>query len=127
MKPGRLLALALAPGLALGLACAPPTARLAYDWGSQEGALQALMKHPGGLPAYGATLKRQLERNPDGQRVPPGLYAEYGTFLWAEGHPAEAAEWFAKEKARWPEAAKFMDRMIAACAPPAPGPGGALP
>ena len=104
--------------LALALGCAVPATRPGFDWGGYEDHLHRLMGNPGGLEAYGASLRRTIERNPDGTRVPPGIYAEYGYVLLLSGRKADAAEFFKKEKTRWPEATLIMDRMIRACAPP---------
>lgn len=118
MKPWIPLVLALAAG------CAPPSVRKGYDWGGYDEHLHALMRNPSGLEAYGASLRRIIDRNPDGTWVPPGIYAEYGYVLFLAGRKPEAADYFAREKTRWPESAKIMDRMIQSCAPPAePGPG----
>lgn len=104
--------------LALALGCAVPATRPGFDWGGYEDNLHRLMRNPGGLEAYGASLLRTIERNPDGARVPPGIYAEYGYVLLLSGRKSEAAAYFTKEKTRWPEATLIMDRMIRACAPP---------
>ncbi|BDU72015.1 DUF4810 domain-containing protein [Mesoterricola silvestris] len=104
--------------LALALGCAAPATCPGLDWGGYEDSLRRLVANPGGLEAYGASLRRILDRNPDGTRVPPGLYAEYGYVLFLSGRKEEAAGFFTKEKTRWPEASLLMDRMIRACAPP---------
>jgi hypothetical protein len=113
--------------LIAGVACAPPSPRSLYDWAGYDTSLYKLMKSPADIDAYGLALKKAIDRNPDGRRVAPGIYAEYGYVLFATGHKPEAADFFAKEKTRWPESARIMDRMIANCAPPPPPPPTPLP
>ena len=110
--------------LAAGLGCVPPNHTL-YDWGGYDANLHALMKDPTALEAYGLCLKHQIEGCKDDTRVPPGIYAEYGYVLYATGHRPESLEFFRREKARWPESARIMDRMIANCAQPQPPAAGA--
>jgi len=45
-------------------------------------------------------------------RVAPGLYANLGYIYLKTGNSSKAIENFKKEKAIYPEAAHFMDRMI---------------
>lgn len=69
------------------------------------------------------TLRELIDRHPDGQRLPPGICAEYGYVLLAVGRPGEAQPYFEMEKRFWPEATRLMDRMIGTCRPkPAPAP-----
>ena len=45
-------------------------------------------------------------------RVAPGMYANLGYIYLKQGNAKKALENFKKEKATYPEAAHFMDRMI---------------
>jgi hypothetical protein len=122
---------ALVLGLALAAAgCAP---RAHYGWGSYHQVLYAHYRAPQEREAFVAGLWATIQAaEQEGLRVPPGLYAEYGYALFEEGRTQEAVAWFEKEKAAWPEARLFMDKMIrnAGQRGPAPapttGPAGAL-
>jgi hypothetical protein len=46
--------------------------------------------------------------------VPPGIYAEYGFLLFKSGKAANSLQWFAKEKAQYPESGVFMDMLTRA-------------
>lgn len=114
MKAGAFLLLALAAG------CQGPSTR--YDWQGYDMRLGGLMKDPAQLDAYGLALKSLADDHPDGKRVPPGILAECGYALYANGHRDEARAMFEREKALWPESTVLMDRMIAACAQKPPPP-----
>lgn len=60
-----------------------------------------------------ATLKELdeiIKANPN--RVPPGIYAEYGYLLLQQKQAKEAVAYFKKEMAIYPESTVFMQRMI---------------
>ncbi|MFV0347444.1 MAG: DUF4810 domain-containing protein [Halodesulfovibrio sp.] len=46
--------------------------------------------------------------------VPPGIYAEYGFLLFKSGKAANSLQWYAKEKALYPESGVFMDMLTRA-------------
>ena len=60
------------------------------------------------------SIETAIENAKDSQsgRVAPGLYANLGYIYLKEGQNKKAIESFKKEKALYPESAKFMDRMI---------------
>ena len=60
------------------------------------------------------SIEEAIENAKDSQsgRVAPGLYANLGYIYLKEGQNKKAIENFKKEKALYPESAKFMDRMI---------------
>ncbi|HLO67140.1 MAG TPA: DUF4810 domain-containing protein [Holophaga sp.] len=123
-KPTRLLLLAV-PAL-LWTACKPPEM---YHWGKYEDSLYKIAKDPTAMDRYGENLIVQINAAEGLNKVPPGIYAEYGYFLLARKRGEEAVVFFRKEKERWPESAVLMDRMIASAAPkpaeapkPAPAP-----
>jgi hypothetical protein len=97
--------------------CKPPQT---YEWGNYEGALYSLMKDPSSLDSYGKSLRRHVEDGQQSGKVPPGIYAEYGYFLTVTNQPAEAIKYYEKEKQRWPESARLMDKMILNCRAPRP-------
>ena len=53
-----------------------------------------------------------LEAEQLGQKVPPGICAEFGYALFEEGQAAESLPWFQREKETWPESTVLMDKMI---------------
>ena len=57
-------------------------------------------------------LAIQNAQNSQSGRVAPGLYANLGYIYLKEGKNKLAIENFQKEKALYPEATHFMDRMI---------------
>jgi hypothetical protein len=91
-------------------ACAPPTM---YHWNGYDSALYAHYQAPAEREDFVRALRTTiLDAEQRGLKVPPGLYAEYGYALLEEGKPTEAVPWFQKEKAKWPESAVLMDKMI---------------
>ncbi len=103
-------AILLVAGAAIALiGCKPPTI---YDWGNYEGSLYTLMKNPTSMEKYGKSLVSLIQDAEGSGRVPPGIYAEYGYFLYVTNQPGEAVKYFEKEKQRWPESARLMDKMI---------------
>ena len=102
-------------GLLVLVGCKPAQT---YEWGNYEGSLYSLMKDPSSLEKYGLTLQRQIVNGEGSGKVPPGIYAEYGYFLSVTNQPGEATKYFEKEKQRWPESARLMDKMILNCKSP---------
>lgn len=83
-----------------------------YDWGEYEPRLYAYYKDPDDLEPLMADLESTLAAGEETQRVPPGLYAEYGYFLMTKKRHDEAIAYFNKEKTAWPESSVLMDKMI---------------
>lgn len=85
-----------------------------YYWGGYEDNLYAMYKKPEKSKEYQETLRRILERcDESGQRVPPGIRAEYGYCLYKEGKLEEAIAYFKKERETWPESVYLMNTLIA--------------
>lgn len=109
-------------------------ARPYYHWGSYNETLYAHYKTPLEREAWIGGLKTTiLEAEAQGERVPPGIYAEYGCALLEEGNTQQAIVYFKKEQKLWPEARFFMEKMVRNAEqrggqPTAPtvGPSGAL-
>lgn len=61
------------------------------------------------------TLQRIIERAPQSasMRVPPGIHAHLGYMYLQQGALSSARAQFVQEKAVYPEATQFMDRLIA--------------
>jgi hypothetical protein len=86
-----------------------------YDWGNYESKLYTYYKSPTSeeqqeLVNELAEIFARTEKK--GISPPPGLYAEYGTFLFQEGEYQKAIQFYKKEKNVWPESTKFMDSLI---------------
>ena len=92
-------------------ACAVPQKK--YEWGTYEQSLYEYYKAPANAVALAASIEATIAgAEKAGRPVPPGMYAEYGYLLLQQGRSQDAAGFFTKEKARWPESATLMSRMI---------------
>jgi hypothetical protein len=83
-----------------------------YSWGSYETQVYSYLKGES-RAAQLATLERDLGKiGADGKAVPPGFYAHLGLLYAETGNNAKALACFQAEKARFPEAAAFMDFLL---------------
>ncbi len=120
--------LALAAVAALASACAP---KATYYWGQYDTALYHYYTNPQDRDAWIETLRTTiLEAEQRGDKVPPGICAEYGYALFEEGQAEASVPWFQREKDTWPESAVLMEKMIRnakrrGAQPPPPGQGAA--
>lgn len=111
MRPGPALLLF---GALLLAGC--QTVKPLYYWGNYENVIYLGYAKPDK-----ATLALQLEKLQDdvsrtaahNARAHPGLHAQLGYVLYQLGRVDEAVREFEAEKNLFPEAAPFMDRMIA--------------
>lgn len=83
-----------------------------YDWGEYESRLYDYYEDPDTLEPLVKDLESTIVAGEQDQRVPPGLYAEYGYFLLVTKQHDEAIAYFTKEKTAWPESTVLMDKMI---------------
>lgn len=85
-----------------------------YAWENYDETLYAHYKHPQDHEKHLDKLRGQITyaEKRGGDKVPPGLYAEYGFALYEAGQTDEAVNYFGKEKQKWPESAVIMDKMI---------------
>jgi len=104
-----LLAAAVALLFAVGSGCAPKTR---YAWGKYDSTLYSHYKNPQDQEAYLERLGEIVREAETQDRVPPGLYAEYGYALYLKGSTGEALTYFEKEKAKWPESNVLMEKML---------------
>ena len=92
-----------------GCASAPKSI---YEWGGYQSTLLSHTKNPSEKQKYADRLSATVAKSEEKNAVPPGLYAEYGYALLSLDRTAEALEYFAKERSKWPESAKLMDGVI---------------
>ena len=110
--------------------CAP---RTAYLWGDYDSVLSAHYANPQDSERYLERLGQIVQRaEVEKDKVPPGLYAEYGYALFEAGRLDEAITYYRKEREEWEESRVFMDKMIRNTRRlkenrPGPPPGGNLP
>ncbi len=90
--------------------CATPSL---YSWGKYESDMYRYYKNPEHIDELMLGLAMTLEEAESKQKVPPGLYAEYGYLLLETGDSQQAVVYFEKEKALWPESSVLMDAMLA--------------
>jgi hypothetical protein len=84
-----------------------------YHWRGYDDGLYRHYRNPQDRAQWVETLRVViLEGEQRGRQVPPGVYAEYGFALYEEGAWPQAIAYFEKERARWPESAVLMDKMI---------------
>jgi hypothetical protein len=103
---GALVALMLLTG------CAAPTL---YSWGHYEAVIYATYAKPGAVPP-----ERQIElleldyqkARSANKPVPPGFHAHLGYLYYQIGRLDQARQEFETEKARFPESAVLMDRLL---------------
>jgi hypothetical protein len=108
-RPRLLPFLALAVPLAVG--CAGP--KRAYYWGDYDSTLYAHYRNPQESERYLERLGRIVQQaETEKDKVPPGLYAEYGYALFTAGRLDEAIVYYGMERSEWQESVVFMDKMI---------------
>ena len=110
--------------------CAP---QRAYLWGDYDSVLYSHYANPQDSERYLERLGQIVQKaEVEKDKVPPGLYAEYGYALFEAGRPDEAITYYKKEREEWEESRVFMDKMIRNTQRlkenrPGPAPGGELP
>lgn len=124
------LLLLVALAIPLGAGCGP---KRAYYWGDYDSSLYSYYRNPQESGAYLERLGQIIQKaEAEKEKVPPGLYAEYGYALFEAGRLDEAIVFYKKERDQWQESVVFMDKMIRNSqrlkeSRPGPPPGGNLP
>ena len=100
---------------ALASGCATPR-KDHYYWGNYQPLILAMYVEPGSVDPFTQIEKltedlQQAEAN--GQAPPPGLYAHLGMMYAMNGDVALAEDAFRQEKDLFPEAATFIDGIMA--------------
>jgi hypothetical protein len=106
----RWVVFAVVAALVLG-GCAP---RL-YHWGQYEDSLHTRVTDAsaeGRQKAFRMLEQTIQEAEQTGQRVPPGVYADYGYLLYQSTRPDDAVRYLRKEAELYPEAKPLMDSVI---------------
>jgi hypothetical protein len=88
------------------------TNKLLYEWGEYENGLYSYYKSPGEIDSFVKNLEQVIAKAEEIDKVPPGLYAEYGFVQYELKNYSMAIDYFNKEKALWSESIPFMDKMI---------------
>ena len=83
-----------------------------YYWGSYSSSLNSYYKNPGERDKFIESLSKNIEKAEAKNKVPPGLYAEYGFMMLETGATDQALVYFAKERDKWPESAAMMSKVI---------------
>jgi len=85
-----------------------------YNWGSYPEGLYQYYSSPEKHNKIRAQLVADLQNLEKRQAlVPPGLYAEAGTYFLEQGDSKTALEYYKKEYAAWPESRGLMSSLIA--------------
>ena len=89
--------------------CAPNTY---YSWNGYDEKLHNYYKTPAESDQFISALYEIISAAGPDERIPPGIYAEYGYQLLERGQFDNAVIWFNKEKDTWSESDFFMNKMI---------------
>jgi hypothetical protein len=82
-----------------------------YYWGDYEESLyQRYIEHDSEKAED--YVRETLEDAVSENRVPPGLYADYGFMFYQRGNKNAAIEYFEKEKKLFPESSALMSTLI---------------
>ncbi|NVJ91982.1 MAG: DUF4810 domain-containing protein [Methylocystaceae bacterium] len=86
-----------------------------YNWGNYEKTMLEYYKDPSQIDAFEAELLSLIDQaGTDKNRLPPGIYAEYGYLQMKKGATDTAIKFFELEKQTWPESKLLMETMIRA-------------
>ena len=83
-----------------------------YNWNSYYDALHNYYKNPGEREKFIKVLATIIAKGEKSNKVPPGIYAEYGYMFYETGNYVEAIKYFNKEREKYPESIFFMEKMI---------------
>lgn len=84
-----------------------------YTWGEYETHLSNYYDNPAVKDEFVAGLKSIIEyAELSKEKVPPGIYAEYGYALYETGKAIDAIMFYKKEADSWPESKMLMSKMI---------------
>jgi hypothetical protein len=84
-----------------------------YSWGNYENKVYAYLQGESPVAQISALQDDLLKIERAGKKAPPGYYAHLGMLYAEVGERGQAISCFMEEKARFPEAAVFMDYLLA--------------
>jgi hypothetical protein len=98
--------------IALPLVLLTGCAESLFHWGKYEDSL--IERYIENDTTQTETHLRDLftEAESTQQRVPPGIYADYGFMLYKRGDKSTSISYFEKEKKLYPESSFFMNKLI---------------
>lgn len=112
MKGAARVLKATAAPLMLLTAAACASNQTTYNWHDYSGELLDYYKDPAEIEKFAERLRTNIDEAESEDRIPPGMYAEYGYAMLELGDEDKAVEYFAKEMERWPESAFLMTKVI---------------
>ena len=83
-----------------------------YSWNGYSSAVLTHYKDGTSAEDFSNEMAVIVQESEDDNKVPPGLYAEYGYALLEAGQDNQAIVYFQKERELWPESEAFMDNII---------------
>lgn len=93
------------------MACGPKAETL-YSWNGYSTAVLTHYKDGTSAEEFSKSLAVVVLASEAENKVPPGLYAEYGYALLEAGQDSQAIIYFQKERDLWPESIAYMDNVI---------------
>jgi len=107
----RLFFLAFLPAICFSVCTSAPGAL--YSWGNYENKVYAYLQGESPAAQISALQDDLLKIEETGKKAPPGYYAHLGMLYAEVGEQGLAISCFMAEKKRFPEAAVFMDYLLA--------------
>jgi hypothetical protein len=89
--------------------CVTPTV---YTWKEYDNKLYNYYQNPTDPESFIKDLREIISEGEKSNKVPPGLYAELGYALYAQGSYQESITYFQKESEKWIESKVLMAKMI---------------
>jgi hypothetical protein len=89
--------------------CVTPTI---YTWKEYDDRLYKYYQNPTEPESFIKDLREVISEGEKSNKVPPGLYAELGYALYAQGSYRESITYFQKESEKWTESKALMAKMI---------------
>lgn len=84
-----------------------------YAWNNYDSELYTHYKTPAQREEFIAAMKEIVTEAETENKVPPGIYAEYGYLMYEKGDMEQAVLYYQKEASKWPESKFLMEKMIA--------------
>lgn len=97
---------------ALFLSACGPEVNTLYSWNGYSSAVLTHYKDGTSATDFATSLAIIIQKSEAEDKVPPGLYAEYGYALLESGNDSQAIIYFQKERDAWPESEAYMGNII---------------